>query len=130
MGKRQPLGEMARRFVGRLAVERHHRSGHARHPTQVRPPPIADGHHFDMVRPPANAFFKTVNSHVKRSEKLKRGDGWRSYSLLKSDQAKRRAKAHQQRATGREVAGSRERNFCVIRFSTGFARGIHSFSTP
>lgn len=73
MGERQPLGEMARRFVGRLAVERHHGSGHARHPTQVRPPSIADGHHFDMVRPPANAFFKTMNSHMKRSENVERG---------------------------------------------------------
>ena len=63
MGQRQPFGELKRRFVGRLAVKRHHRCGHAGHSTQLRTPAVAHGGHFDLVRATADGLFVAMNDH-------------------------------------------------------------------
>jgi hypothetical protein len=63
MSQRQPLGELKRRFVGRLAVKRHHRCWHAGHSAQLRTPAIAHSGHFDLVRATADGFFVAMNNH-------------------------------------------------------------------
>jgi hypothetical protein len=62
--ERQPAEELARRFIGRLAIKGHHGSRYPRSAAQLRPPPVADGRHLYLVRAPANGFFKVMNDHV------------------------------------------------------------------
>ena len=64
MCERQPVRQPAGRFLRRLAVEGHHRRGHPRLPVKLGPPPVTDGHHFDLVRMPADSFFEMVNDHL------------------------------------------------------------------
>ena len=64
VGDLEPLRELLRRGVGRLTIERHHRRRQAGHTSQLRPPPIADGRDFDLVRTPANDFVEAMNVHV------------------------------------------------------------------
>jgi len=64
MGQREPLREQLRGFVRRRAVKRHHRRGNPRRAQQLRPPSVADGHHLDQVRTPADGLFEAMNGHV------------------------------------------------------------------
>ena len=64
MRERQPRGQLAGRFLWGLAIKRHHRGGQTRFPRQLGTPPVADGHHFDVVRTPADGFFEMVNDHL------------------------------------------------------------------
>ena len=64
MRKRQPGSQAAGRFLGGLAVEGHHGGRHARVSPELGTPPVADGHHLDLVRTPADSFFEMVNDHL------------------------------------------------------------------
>jgi hypothetical protein len=64
MRERQPLSQLAGRLLWGLAVERHHRGRHARLSSQLSTPPVTDGHHFDVVRTPADVFFEKMNDHL------------------------------------------------------------------
>jgi len=64
MRERQPGGQLSGRLFWRLAVKGHHCGGHARSASELRTPPVADGHHFDLVRTPADVFFEMVNVHL------------------------------------------------------------------
>ena len=103
MRQRQPLRELARRFIGRLAVEGHHRGGNAGPPAKLRAPPVTDERHLDLVRAPANDFFVSMNRHVLFlcEGELRAGDEF--YALRAIKQAKRIAKApappHRARST-------------------------------
>ena len=33
-------------------------------PSKLGTPPVADGHHFDLVRTPADGFFEMLNGHL------------------------------------------------------------------
>ena len=59
----QPLGELARRFIGGLSVERHHRGRHARQPAELGTPSLADARDLDLVRAPADDFFESMHRH-------------------------------------------------------------------
>ena len=62
--ERQPLSQLAGRFLWSLSIEGHHRSGHAWLSGQLSTPPVTDGHHFDVVRTPTNGFFEKMNVHL------------------------------------------------------------------
>jgi len=62
--ERQPGSQLLDRLLGRLAVEGHHGGLHARVPSKLGTPPVADGHHFDLVRTPANGLFEMLNGHL------------------------------------------------------------------
>lgn len=59
----EPVRQLARRFVWRLSVERHHRRRDARDAAQLGAPPVADGCYLDVVRAPADGFFETMHGH-------------------------------------------------------------------
>ena len=89
MGQRKPLRELARGFVRRLSVKRHHGGGHAWAAPQLRPPPVADERDFDLVRPATNHFFEAMNGHVCCPVE---GEERRFYASPRHNQAKRDAK--------------------------------------
>ena len=62
--QREPLRQLPRGLVRRLAVERHHRGWHAGQSLQLGPPPVAGARHLDLVRTAANGLFETMNCHV------------------------------------------------------------------
>jgi hypothetical protein len=64
MGEGEPVGQLLRRLVRGGAIKRHHRCRHPGLPPQLRTPSVADGHHFDLVRAPANGLFESMNDHV------------------------------------------------------------------
>jgi len=65
VGQCQPGGELAGGLVGRVPVEGHHGAGHAGAAQQLRAPAVADGPHFDEVRPAADGLFVAMNGHMK-----------------------------------------------------------------
>ena len=69
MRQREPLGQLPRRFVRRLPVEGHHRRRYAGPSPQLSTPSVADGRDLNLVRAPANDFFKSMNDHVILSAK-------------------------------------------------------------
>ena len=74
MGQRQPVGQMCGRFIRRGAVKRHHGCClPAGHQPKLRPPSVADGPYFDLVRAPANRLVEAMNVHVGLSERMYRG---------------------------------------------------------
>ena len=64
MRERQPGSQLLDRLLRGLAVEGHHRGRHAGLPAKLGTPPVADGHHLDLVRTPANGFFEMLNGHL------------------------------------------------------------------
>jgi hypothetical protein len=127
MRQHQPLRQVPRRFVWRRSVERHHRRWKTRRATKLRAPSVADGHDLDVVRTPANGFVEAMDCHVCLvSREVKR---WQFYALTFRDQAKRVAKPAQHMVIGTVSRGSSEKIFFHVRFSTGFALSVHSFST-
>ena len=64
MRERQPGSQLLDRLLGGLAVEGHHGGLHARVPAELGSPPVADGHHLDLVRTPANGLFEMLNGHL------------------------------------------------------------------
>ena len=64
MGERQPGRQLLDRLLRGLAVEGHHGGLHSRLPLKLGTPPVADGHHFDLVRTPADGFFEMLNGHL------------------------------------------------------------------
>jgi hypothetical protein len=64
MCERQPGGQLLDGLLRGLPVEGHHRGGEARRPAKLGTPPVADGHHLDLVRTPANRFFEMPYGHV------------------------------------------------------------------
>lgn len=59
----QPLGEQECRFIGRLAVKRHHRRRHPWKPPELRAPAVAYRRHLDVVRTTADGLFVAMNDH-------------------------------------------------------------------
>jgi hypothetical protein len=64
MRERQPRGQLVGRLLWGLAIEGHHRGGHARLPGQLSTPTVTDRHHFDVVRTPAYVLFEMFNDHL------------------------------------------------------------------
>jgi hypothetical protein len=60
----QPLPQLVGGFIGRRSVKRHHCGRHARTPSELRPPPVTDAGHFDLVGAPADGVFEMMNLHV------------------------------------------------------------------
>ncbi|HEY3057641.1 MAG TPA: hypothetical protein VGL99_01565, partial [Chloroflexota bacterium] len=128
MGQRQPAQELAGGFIRRLPVKGHHSGGHPGAAPQLRSPPVADGRHLDLVRTPANGFFEVMNDHVCV---VRMGSGAATIiaaAARRSSEATREGRVHSRKRRGLFARGA-EINFAV-RFSTAFARVIHSFSTP
>ena len=71
--ERQPGSQLLRRLLWGPAVEGHHGGRHARVPAKLGTPPVADGHHFDLVRTPADSFFEMVNDHLSGGPTLRSG---------------------------------------------------------
>jgi len=127
MRQRQPVRELTGGLVGGLSVERHHRRRDAWNAAQLRTPAVADGRHLDVVRAPANGFLETMHGHW-----FGFGDGVERvefYACCRGDQAKVMTKDACTCPAGAVRADSMKRKIFAVRFSTGFARVIHSFST-
>ena len=73
MRERQPGSQLLDRLLRGLAVEGHHGGLHSRLPLKLGTPPVADGHHFDLVRTPADSFFEMVNDHLSGGSTLRSG---------------------------------------------------------
>ena len=73
MRKRQPGRQLPCRLLRGLAVEGHHGGRHARVSAKLGTPPVADRHHFDLVRTPADSFFEMVNNHLSGGSTLRSG---------------------------------------------------------
>src|SRR5688572_26722656 len=127
MGEGEPLGELSRGLVGGRPVKRHHRGRNARHAQQLGAPTVADEHHLNEVRAPADSLFESVKGHGAIFGS--KGDGSRSYASAAADQAKRDAKAGSTPSRTRRIELSFGKNFYGSSFSTAFARVIHIFST-
>jgi hypothetical protein len=77
MREGQPRRQLAGRLLWSLAIEGHHRGGHAWFPRQLGAPPVADGRHVNLVRTPTYGFFEVVNDHLSEARPIKRGmSGW------------------------------------------------------
>lgn len=142
MRERQPRGQLAGRLLWGLAVEGHHRSGHARLPGQLSTPAVTDRRHVDLVQTPTYRFFEMVNDHLSggptdldgnvrlgpdtRQSVRSAGDFTRSSRPIKRREARRH---HPQGGLAPIPSRSRQRNFFVIRLPTRYSRAIHSFST-
>jgi len=63
MGEREPVGEMLGGLGGGETVEGHHRRRNARRAGELGPPSVADGHHLNGVRTPADSLFETMSNH-------------------------------------------------------------------
>jgi hypothetical protein len=124
VGQRQPLGQLARGLVGRRAVKRHHRGRHSRAAAQLRPPPVTDGRHFDLVRTPADSFFEAMNDHVVCCPGGV-GKKGRFYASRRRDQAKRDAKG----ASTAGITGDRVRCAKKNISLSGSAQVLHGSST-
>lgn len=63
MSQCQPLQQLARGFVRRLAVKRHHCRRHPRSAAQLRTPPVPNRRRLYLVRATADNFFEMMNGH-------------------------------------------------------------------
>ena len=63
MGKRQPLGQLARGLIRSRAVKRHHGGWYPRRAKQLGAPAVPDGHDLNKVRPSADSLFEVVKGH-------------------------------------------------------------------
>lgn len=63
MGEREPIGEVLGGLGGGEAIEGHHGRRNARHARELGPPSVADGHHLDIVRTPADSLFEAMSNH-------------------------------------------------------------------
>lgn len=127
MGERQPVGQLLRGFVGGLPVERHHGSWDTGGPKELCAPTVADRRDLDEVRAPGNGLFEAMCGHV--CDVSGSEEEARSYAPRAGDQAKRNTKPRPHRVGRQCVEASFGKNICDRRFSTAFARAIHSFST-
>jgi hypothetical protein len=130
MGERQPLGEVLGGFVRRLPIKGHHRRRHAVPPPQLRTPSVADGHDLDLVRAPANHFFKSMNGHVI----FVREEDWSRRVILRIGRA-RASEAAREGSASSDRSGQYSRNRVEKKFdvavsqqdfhvrSTGFPQG-------
>jgi len=127
VGQREPPSQLVCGFVGRRAIKRHHGGRHAGAATELRPPPVADAGHFDLVRAPADRLFKMMNFHVydvwlgSRARTIVFGNA------VRSSEATHEGAVHM-RGADRLLGSSRKKNFAV-RFSTAFAPILHRIST-
>jgi hypothetical protein len=62
MGQAKPICQLLGGLVWCLPVERHHGRWHPGAAQQLRAPPVADGHHLDVVRTAANSLLKAMNA--------------------------------------------------------------------
>ena len=119
----KPLRQQPRRLSRSLTVERHHGGRHAGPAVQLRPPPVADGRHLDLVVAPADGFFEAMNDHV--------CDVWRGEasddSTPRGDAVKRSAtrRARPQREAREIVGAARGKNISL----SGSPQDLHLSST-
>ena len=92
VGECQPVGELLCSLIRGGSVERHHGGRDARRAHQLCAPAIADEHHLDEVRAPADGLFEAMNGHGVCSLNG-RWEAGRSYASRAADQAKGHAKA-------------------------------------
>src|SRR5689334_11821585 len=127
MCQRQPLRQVMGRFVRCGAVKRHHRGRHPRTSAELRPPPVADAGHFDLVRAPTDGLFEMMNFHV-CDVSLELGTRTILFGkAVRSSEATREGGVH--RRAGAGLLGSRRKINFPVRFSTAFARIVHRIST-
>ena len=110
--QRQPLRQLVRGLVGRLAVERHHGRGHARSAAQLRPPPVADVRDLNLVRPSADSLFEAMNDHVVCCPGGVRGER-RFYASWPCDQAKRDTKGASASGSTRDCSSRPTKNISL-----------------
>ncbi len=72
MREGKPLGQLSRRFIGGIPVERHHGRWDARRAQQLGTPAVGDEHYLYEVRAAADGFLEVVNGHGAKC--LRRGD--------------------------------------------------------
>jgi len=124
MGQSQPGCQLPGRFFGSRPVERHHGRRHPRQAAQLGAPAVADRRHLDLVRTACDRLFEMMNGH-----------NWGRNEGVDFTQASHAIKRNGSRRDRPQVAGrtiigrSRRRKKCNVRFSTGFSRFIHRFST-
>src|SRR5437867_1469080 len=116
VGQRQPLPHLAGGFIGRLAVKRHHGRRYTRAAAQLRPPPVADGRHLNLVRAPANGLLEMMNDHVCDVQMGLGAATILRFGAKRSSEAPREGRIHSAKRPGL-FAVAREKNFSV-RFST------------
>ena len=127
MCQRQPLRQVMGRFVRCGAVKRHHRGRHPRTSAELRPPPVADAGHFDLVRAPTDGLFKMMNFHV-CDVSLELGTRTILFGkAVRSSEATHEGGVH--RRAGAGLLGSRRKIIFPVRFSTAFAPIVHRIST-
>jgi hypothetical protein len=124
MRQRQPLRQLARGLVRRSPVKRHHGGGHAGAAAQLRPPPVADGRHLDLVHAPANGFFEAMNGHV-CDVRVEKGSERRFYASPRRDQAKRDAKGASTARSARDRSRRAQKNISL----SGSPQVLHVSST-
>ena len=124
---REPLREELRGFGRCIAVKRHHRRRDSWCSGKLRAPSIADGCDLYVVRAPANRFVEPMKCHVFRCPRKR--SGMQFYADVFGDQAKPITKPDAQAAIWRFLRHLDRRIFFRVRFSTGFALPVHSFST-
>ena len=71
VGACQPVTEVTRRLVRRLAIEGHERGWHARSPYDVRAPSLLrDGSDLDQIRTAADDLLETVKDWVQLNTRM------------------------------------------------------------
>ena len=124
MSQGQPCGELTRGSFGRGPVERHHGRRHSWQAAQLGAPSVAHRRHLDVVRTAGDRFFEMMNGHSWGSKRVV--DFTQASHAIKRNGSRR----HRPQVVGRTIIGrSRRRKICVVRFSTGYSRSIHRFST-
>ena len=63
MGEREPIDEVLGGLGGGEAIKGHHGCRNARHARELGPPSVADGHHLNEVRAPADSLFEAMSNH-------------------------------------------------------------------
>jgi hypothetical protein len=125
MRERQPGSQLLDGLLRGLAVEGHHGGWHAGVPAKLGTPPVADGHHLDLVRTPGNRFFEMLNGHLCGGSTFQSGAGViLRRRHVRSSEDDREGPVHSPRFRG-SSADPREEKSAL----SGSAQDLHASST-
>jgi len=131
MGECEPIGEVLGRLGGGEAIEGHHRRRNARRARELGPPSVADGHHLNEVRAPADSLFEAMGNHSVL--------GWTNGTADLTPRAKQIKRSATRRGVhtapaGRALRRHAPRKYLLWRvlhsFSTGHPQVFHSMLDP
>jgi hypothetical protein len=128
---REPVEQTRGGLVRRCPVKGHQRGRHAGNPDDVGAPALVGRHHLDEVRATTDGLFKAMNSRLHSR--------WTDLGCLRERDELSCPGAAQTSEAPYETAstippradrgGKLRKFFLVSASSTGYARGVHRFST-